>query len=103
MGKKTEEQLMLSSLVSSLPTGPKARELYTSNCRMMIKLNQGKVKETEEKIRLSLQLVTSFPEGSAEQLHAQRKLADLTMELDGWVAWVKRWETGLAAVTGDGN
>lgn len=103
MDEQTEEQRMLSSIVSSLPTGPKDRETYVKNCRMMIELNKAKVKETEEKIRLSLRLAPSFPKGSEEQLHAQRELVGLTMELDGWVAWVKRWETGLAAVTGDGN
>ena len=64
-------------------------ELYKQNCRHMIKINKAKVKETEEKIRLS-------PSGSEE-------LDRLQMELDGWVSWVKRWETNLAAVVGDGN
>ena len=100
---ESEEQLMLTSIVASLPTGSKARERYTKNCRMMIELNKEKVKETEEKIRLSLRLGPSFPQGSEEQSHSQRELAGLTKELDGWIAWVKRWETALASVAGDAN
>lgn len=103
MDVESEEQLMLTSIVASLPTGSKARERYTKNCRMMIELNKEKVKETEEKIRLSLRLVPSYPEGSEEQLHAQRELVSLTKELEGWVAWVKRWEISLASVAGDGS
>lgn len=70
-------------------TEHEAREEYIKNCRMMIEINQAKVKETEEKIRL------------ARKLNAQNKLEKFQMELDGWVAWVKRWETGLADATGD--
>lgn len=103
MDEQAEERLMLSSLVSSLPTGSEARERYVNNCRMMIEANKEKVKETEEKIRLALRLVPSFPQGSEELLHAQRELVGLQMELDGWLAWVKRWETGLASVAGDGS
>lgn len=103
MDVESEEQLMLTSIVASLPTGSKARERYVKNCRMMIELNKEKVKETEEKIRLSLRLVPSYTEGSEEQRHAQRELVSLTKELDGWVAWVKRWEISLAGVAGDGS
>ena len=103
MAEQTEEQLMLSSIVSSLPTGPEARTTYVENCLHMIELNKAKVAETEEKIRLSLRLGPSFPQGSEEQSHSQRELAGLTKELDGWIAWVKRWETALASVAGDAN
>lgn len=66
-------------------------ELYKQNCLRMIRINRAMIEETEEKIRL------------ARKLNAQNELERLNMELDGWIEWVKRWETRLAEATGDGS
>ena len=64
-------------------------ELYKQNCLRMIRINRAMIEETEEKIRL------------ARKLNAQNEPERLNMELDGWIEWVKRWETRLAEATGD--
>ena len=66
-------------------------ELYKQNCLRMIRINRAMIEETEEKIRI------------ASKLNAQNELERLNMELDGWIEWVKRWETRLAEATGDGS
>lgn len=55
-------------------------ELYLSNCRKMIPLNEQKVRDTQAQIKR-----TGDP----------KKKAILQEELDGWVNWVAVWKQRL--------
>ena len=96
---ESEEQLMLTSIVASLPTGSKAREQYTKNCRMMIELNKEKVKETEKALQKALYEVAELERqhqgdgSSTKGIFARHRVRDLQYQLEGWLKWVERWET----------
>lgn len=75
-------------------------ELYKQNCLRMIRINRAMIEETEEKIRLALRHLAARGEAEPKD---RAELERLNMELDGWIEWVKRWETRLAEATGDGS
>lgn len=67
---------------------PYNHDLYLKNCKKMIELNEEQV--------TNVRMLMSKEKDPDE-------LADLQMELDGWMMWVKTWKDRLAVAEKAGS
>ena len=60
---------------------PYDHELYLANCRMMIGKNEFQVEKTKAAIK---------------KTRNPARIADLKLELEGWIRWVDIWKQRLS-------